>query len=98
MFRTRSVATDLVTSLKLQPIRCYIMLCQFGQTRNGYVATQFILISSTAASSATSGYVVVPEHFGKNDEPAGSNEERTKKRPSFAPEVSLFNAIVFPSM
>ena len=38
LFRTRSVATDLVTSLEIQPIHCAFMLCQFGQTRNGYVA------------------------------------------------------------
>ena len=55
------------------------MLCQFGQTRNGYVATYFILLSSTAVSSATSGYVVVPERFGQNEEPVCSNDERTKK-------------------
>ena len=55
------------------------MLCQFGQTRNGYVATFFILLSSTAASSATSGYVVVPDHFGQNEELACSDEKRTRK-------------------
>ena len=38
-----------------------------------------ILLSSTAASSATTGYVVVPEHFGQIEEPVGSNEERTGK-------------------
>ena len=43
------------------------------------MAAYFILFSSTAASSDTSGYVVVPVLFGQNDEPAGSNEERTKK-------------------
>ena len=41
------------------------MLCHIGRTRNGYVATRFNLLSSTAESSATSGYVVVPEHFGQ---------------------------------
>ena len=55
------------------------MLCHFGQTRNGYVATYFIRLSSNAANSATGGYVVVPEHFGQNEEPANSNEERTGK-------------------
>ena len=54
------------------------MLCHFWQTRKGYVPTYFIILSSTAARSATSGYVVVPEHFGPNEEPAGSNEERTR--------------------
>ena len=97
MFRTRSVATNLVTSLEIQPIHCAIILCHYGRTRNGYVATYFILLSSTAVSSATSGYVVVPEHFGQNEEPAASNEERTRKRPSFVPKVDLNDAIVFPS-
>ena len=55
------------------------MLCQFGRTRNVYVAPRFILLSSTAASSATSGYVVVPEHYLQNEEPACINEERIKK-------------------
>ena len=74
------------------------MLCHFGQTRNGYVATYFSLLSSTAASSATSGYVVVPEHFGQNEEPAFSNEERTRKNPSFVLKVNQIHAIVLPSM
>ena len=67
LLRTRYVATDLVTSQKFQPIRCAFMLCQFGRTRNVYVATRFILLSSTAERSATSGYVAVPEHFLQNE-------------------------------
>ena len=98
LFRTRSVAANLVTSLEFQPIRCVIMQCHFGQTRNGYVATYFILPSSIEARSATSGYVVVSEHFGQNEEPAGSNEEQTRKKPSFVSKVDLIDAIVFPSM
>ena len=74
------------------------MLCHFGQTRNGYVATYFVLLSSTAANSATSGYAVVPECFGQIEEPAYSNEERTTKKPSFVPKVAVIDAIVFPSM
>ena len=74
------------------------MLCHFGRTRNGYVAISFILLSSTEASSATSGYVVVPENFGQNEEPAVSNEERTMKKLSFVPKMDLIDAIVFPSM
>ena len=96
LFRTRSVVTDLVTSLEFQPIRFAIMLCHFGQTRNGYMATYFIHLSSTAASKATSGCVVVPEHFGQNEEPARSNEEWTRKKPTFVPIVDLINAIAFP--
>ena len=63
------------------------MLCQFGRTRNVYMATRFILLSSTAESSATNGYVAVPEHFLQNDEPSDNNEERTRKKPSFVPKV-----------
>ena len=87
LLRTRSVANDLVTSQKFQPVRCAFMLCQFGQTRNVYVATRFILLSSTAESSATSGYVAIPEHFLQNEEPACINEERTRKKPSFVPKM-----------
>ena len=98
MFRSRSVATDLVTSVEIQPIQCAVMLCHFGQTRNAYVATFFILLNSTAASSATSGYVVVPEHFGQNEEQAASNEDWTRKKPSFLPKNNLFDVIIFPSL
>ena len=87
LLRTRSVATDLVTSQNLQPIRCAFMPCQFGRARNVYVATRFILFSSTAESSSTSGYVAVLEHFLQNEELACINEERTRKKPSFVPKV-----------
>ena len=87
LLRTSSLPTDLVTSQNLQPIRCAFMLCQFGWTRNVYVATRIILLSSTAESSATSGYVAVPEPFLQNEEPACINDERTRKKPSFVPKV-----------
>ena len=87
LLRTRSACTDLVTSQKFQPIRCAFTLCQFGRTRNVYVATRFILLSSTAESSATRGYVAVQEHFLQNEEPACINEERTRKKLSFVPKV-----------
>ena len=74
------------------------MLSKLGQTRNGYVATYFFVLISTAASSATCGYVCLPERFGQNEESAGKNEERTKKKPSFVPKMILIDAIVFPSM
>ena len=76
---------------RIPSIRCANMLCQIGRTRNSYVATKFILLSSTAASSATSGYVVVPEYFGQN-------EGRTTEKLSFVPKVDLLDAIVLPSM
>ena len=40
----------MVMSLEFQPIRCATMLCHFGRIRNGYVATRFILLSSTAGA------------------------------------------------
>ena len=76
-----SAVTKLVTSLEIQPIPCATTLCLFGWTRKGYVATQFILHNSITDISATSGYVVVPERFGQNEEPASRNEERAKKKP-----------------
>ena len=51
------------------------------------MATRFILLSSTAESSATSGYVAVLEHFLQNDEPSENNVERAGKKPSFVPIV-----------
>ena len=52
------------------------MLCYIAQRWDGYVATHFIHLSNTAASSATSGYVVVLEHFGKTEGTAGGNNQR----------------------
>ena len=83
MFRTCFVATNLVTSPEFQPNRCATMLRLFEQTRNGYVATRWILLSSTAESSATSGYVVVPERSGQSEAWAARNVERTGKKRSF---------------
>ena len=67
LFHISSVVTNLVTSLKFQPIRCATTLFHFGWAGKGYVATQFILISSTAESTATSGYVVAPERSGQSE-------------------------------
>ena len=52
-FRTCSVANNLVVVLEVDRVRCATMLCHFAQTRNGSVATQFFLLSSSATSSAT---------------------------------------------
>ena len=67
LFHKCSDGTNMVTSLEFKPIRCAITLCHFGRKRNGYVATHFILLSSTAESSATSGYVVLSERFGQSE-------------------------------
>ena len=90
LFRMCSVETNMVTSLEFQPLLCATMLCHFGQTRNGYVATRFILLSSTAESSATSGYVVDPERSGQSEVRASRNVEWTRRKPSFVPN-SGFN-------
>ena len=75
-----SVVTNLVTSPDVKPIRCATTLCHFWRIRNGYVATQFFLFSSIATSSATSGYVVIPERLGQIEEPDSRNEERARKK------------------
>ena len=87
LLRTRYVATDMVTSQNFQPIRCAFALFHFGRIRAVYVATRIIFLNSTAESSATSGYVAVPEQFLQNEETACINEERTRKKPSFVPKV-----------
>ena len=89
LFRSCSVTTGMVTSPKFQPIRCATMLCQFGRTRNGYVATRFILLSSTAMSSPTGDHITVPERFGQDEEPASRSEERIRKKPSSVPKSKL---------
>ena len=98
LLRTRYVATDLVTSLNFQPIRCALTRFHFGRTRNVYVATRIILLSSTAESSATSGYVVATERSGQSEAWASKIMERARKRPSFVPKVDYIEAVVLPSM
>ena len=82
LFRTCSVVTNLETSLESVPTHCATMLCHFGHTWSGSVATHFIHLSSTVMSSATGGYVAVPERFGQKEETAGRTKERTKNKPS----------------
>ena len=65
------------------------MLRYFGWTRNGSVATPFILFSSTVASSAIDDDVAVPERFGQNEVLADRNEERTRNKHSSAPKMYL---------
>ena len=76
-----------MTSQNFNQYAVLFLLCQFEHTWNVYVATRFILLSSIAQNSATSGYEVVPEHVGQNEEPGCNNEERTRKKPSFVPKV-----------
>ena len=87
LLRTRYVATDLVTSQNFQTIRSAFTLFHFGRTRDVYVATRIILLSSTANSSATSGYVVATERSGQSEAWASKNVERARIKPSFVPKV-----------
>ena len=80
-----SVVTNLVTSLEFQ--RFATTLFHFGRTRNVYVAIRIILLSSTAESSTTSGYVVAKERSGQIEALASRNVERTRKKPSLIPTV-----------
>ena len=73
-----SVVTNLVTSLEFQPIHCATTLFHFGRTRNVYVATRIILLSSTAEGSTTSGYVAATERSGQSEAWAGRNVEWAK--------------------
>ena len=54
------------------------MLFHFGRTRDVYVATKIILLSSTAEGSATSGYVAATERSGQSEAWASRNMERAR--------------------
>ena len=71
-----SVVTNLVTTLEFQLIRCGNTLFHFGGTRDVYVATRIILLSSTAEGSATSGYVAATESSAQSEAWVGRNVER----------------------
>ena len=87
LLRTRYVATDLVTSQIFQSICCAFTLFHFGRTRDVYIATRIILLSSTAESSATGGNVVATERSGQSEAWVSKNVERARKKPSFVPKV-----------
>ena len=90
-----SVVTNLVTSLEFQPIRCATTLFHFGRTRDVYVATKIILLSSTAEGSATSGYVAATERSGQSEAWAGRNVETWNglgNTPSLFQTVDLIDA------
>ena len=89
VYRTRSVASNLVTSLEFIAILYATILGHFEQTRNGSAATHFTLHGGAATSSATGDYRAILESFGRNEEPASSNKERTTKKPSLVPRSIL---------
>ena len=55
------------------------MLFHFGRTRDVYVATRIILLSSTAEGSATGAYVAAMERSGQCEAWAGRNVKRARK-------------------
>ena len=87
LLRTRYVTTDMVTSQHFQPIRCAFTLFHFWRTRDVYVATRIILLSSTAEGSATSGFVAATERYGQSEAWGSKNLERAKEKLSFVPKV-----------
>ena len=58
------------------------MLCYDSDIRNDSVASQFIPLSRTGTSSATGGYVVVPERPSRNEKSTSWNDEQTGNIPS----------------
>ena len=87
-----SVVTNLVMSLEFQPICCATMLFHFGRTRNVYAATRIILLSSTAGSSTTSGYVAATNAPAKVRRELVETWNGLGNRPSLFPTVELINA------
>ena len=83
-----SVLTNLMTSLEFQPIRCATTVFQFGRPRDVYVATRIILLSSTAAGSATSGYVAA------TNAPAKVRPELVETWSGLGNTPSLFQTVV----
>ena len=61
---------------------CYLAVSFWTNTER-LRSHRFHSAHSTAESSATNGYVIVPERFGQNEEPDGRIGERAWKRPSF---------------
>ena len=87
-----SVVTNLVTSQEFQPIRCATTLIHIGRTRDVYVATRIILLSSTTEGSATSGYVAATERSGKVRPELVETWNGLGNTPSLFQTVVLINA------
>ena len=62
-------------------IECYYAVLRRPITER-FRSYSFIFLSSTATSSATGGYVVVPERPSRNEEQTSRNNEQTRKIPS----------------
>ena len=79
-----------VTRISTNPLCCYAVSLWTDKERlHRMKPTRFILLSRTAESSATSGYVVVPERFGQSEARAGRNVERTKRKPNLIPSIEF---------
>ena len=70
-----------------------MLICSVILEKHVAVTYPFILRGSTARSSRTGDYLAVSERFGQNTEPAGRNEERTRKKLSLVSKVDLADAL-----
>ena len=93
MIRTRCVATNLVNSLELEPVRCATMLCRFGQTRNCSVAIHCILRGSATTRKATGDYVAVLRRFGRKEKPVISTKNELRTSLVLFAKVFLFDTV-----
>ena len=85
LFRTFSVATNLVTSPKssFRLLRYYAV--PFWPTTEQF--SHFQSYCSAVTSSATSEYRTVPERPSRNEEQSSIDEERTRNTPSSGPNI-----------
>ena len=91
LFRMCSVVTNLVTSLEIQQIGSATTLFHFGRIRNIYLANRIIPHSSTAESSATSGYVVATDAPAKVRRQLVETWNGIENKPSLFPTVVLID-------
>ena len=72
------------------------MLNYVGQLQNGSVTTHSIPLSSTATSSTTGGYVLLPERPSRNEGPTSRNAEHIRNVPRsyIVLPQNLFNELI----
>ena len=87
LFRTCSVDTYLVTSLKISFRLLSYYVVPFWPTMEQFRIYSFHSFRSTATSNATSEYVTVPERLSKNEEQNSRKKERTSKTLSSSPNT-----------
>ena len=93
LLRVLSAVTNQVTSPEFKPIRCPTTLCHFGRTRKSFVVIDYNILSSTAESSVTSGYVVFPDCFTNMRNQLAAMSYGLEKKVVLFPAVDLIDAI-----